>query len=110
MGDFLSHVQSIEQQLEHEVPDWVGRMLVMTGVHPHLKETLMLQDRLGNTCLELEEALRSIEEVETAPAGITVKKSYNIARGDSSVKKTTHKKKRSNLLTVGDLIPVCWRG
>lgn len=51
-----------------------------------------------------------LQQVEPAPAGTTVKKSYNVAQGDSSIKKTTHTKNIQNLLTVGDPIPVRWRG
>ena len=32
-GDFLAHLATLERQLEHEIPDWLARMITMTSVH-----------------------------------------------------------------------------
>ncbi|MCJ1467386.1 hypothetical protein MMC07_006010 [Pseudocyphellaria aurata] len=99
VGNFFSYLSWLERQLEHEVPDWVGRMWILTKAHPYLIEALKLRGSLGNTRLELEEALRSIEGVVPRPTGITVKENSTVARGDSApsaVKRTTLTQPRSN--------------
>lgn len=47
VGDFLALFGSIEHQLQNEMPDWIGKLFILTGVHPHLKDGLRLNGRLG---------------------------------------------------------------
>lgn len=78
VGEFLAYFNKLANQLPEKLPDSMGRFFIMTGVHRHLTDALVLRDRLGTTRSDLEEALRDIEGVEPAPPGITIKKSCKL--------------------------------
>ena len=80
VGDLLAHMVTLERQLNEELPDWVGRWIVMMAVHEYLENDLRSKDRLGKTRSELKEALRSIKGVVKPPQGITVKETYRIGQ------------------------------
>ncbi|MCJ1424786.1 hypothetical protein MMC29_002674 [Sticta canariensis] len=79
VGEFLAHFNKLANQLSEKLSDSMERFFIMTGVHQHLTDALVLRDRLGTTRSELEEALRNIEGVEPTPPGITIKKSYKFS-------------------------------
>lgn len=87
VGDFLALFESIEHQLQNEMPDWIGKLFILTGVHPHLKDALRLNGRLGETRAELEENLRDIEGVAAAPQGVTAPDTYRLTSQNGSEKK-----------------------
>lgn len=49
IGDFLTLFESIELQLQNGMPDWVGKLFILTSAHPYLKDTLRLNGHLGET-------------------------------------------------------------
>lgn len=92
VGEFIAYFNKLADQFQEKLSDSIERFFIMTGVHQYLMDALILRDRLGTTREELEEALRSIEWVEPAPPGITIKMSYKLGRGDSTFQKPTHTK------------------
>lgn len=89
--DFISYLVSLEDQLEHgaDIPQWVQRFFLYTGVHPYLRDALKLRDRKPETRADLEETLMALEGVLPAPAGITDNETHKFEREDSSEKTTS---------------------
>ena len=92
--DFLAHFTTIEQQLDHEMLDWIAHYFIMTRVYLYLQETLRLRDRLGKTRLELEENLKSIKGMAPAPIEISVWETYWVSQRKLALAKAEVQTKR----------------
>ena len=83
VAELISHLNSLKEQLNFEIQDKMRRMILLEACHNYLKQALILKNQLGTTRLELEEALRSIKGVKTAPPGIIVKRAFRAINIDS---------------------------
>ena len=76
--ELISHILSLENQLDFKLQDQVKRLILLEAVHSYLKQVLILRNQVGTTRLELKEALQSIEGVEPPPPGVTVKQVFGM--------------------------------
>lgn len=84
VGGLIAHLKTLERQLNPPPTEPQRHQNLLFAIHAYLRDALVRHDKIGKTREKLEEAVRSMEIVEQAPEGITVRRLYQARRGKTT--------------------------